>query len=71
MKPLLDNLKISACQTEIHRLKSSVVVAVTAVVVCSAVFLCKLPGGCKMEAPGVSAMQSGVWLQLPLHAELA
>lgn len=49
MKPLLSDLKISDCQTEIHRLKSSGVV-VTAVDVSSAVFLCKLPGACTDES---------------------
>lgn len=71
VKPLFSNLKISTCQTEIHRLKSSVVVAVTAVDVSSAVFLCKLPGVVQMKAPGVPAMQSGVCLQFPVQTELA
>lgn len=71
VKPLLSGLKISDCQTEIHRLKSSGGVVVTAVDVSSAVFLYKLSGAVWMKAPDVSAMQSGVWLQFPGHTELA
>lgn len=72
VKPLLSGLKISDCQTEIHRLKSSGGVEVTAVDVSSAVFLRKLSGAVRRKAPGVSAMQSGVWLQFTTtYTELA
>lgn len=72
VKPLLSNLKISACQTGIHRLEGSAVVAVSAVAVSSAVFLCKLLGGCRDESSwcvcnavrSVAAVPCAYWARL-------